>query len=77
MIEKYQDMMDSVFQYMYNAIQVVEDDKQIAKEVLDKFPTYVCYFKCDSEMILEFLFQTVRNMRKTREIILANNLINE
>lgn len=77
MIEKYQYMMDDVFAYMFNSIQVTEDDKQIAKEVLEKFPTYVAYFKCDSEMIFEFLYQTVRSMRKTREIILSNNLSTE
>ena len=78
MIAKYESMMDDVFGYMYNSIQIVESDEQIAKEILSKFPTYVAYFKCDSEMIFEFLYQTCRSMRKTREILLdSRNIQNE
>ena len=74
MIEKYQDVMDSIFQYMYNSIQVVDDDRKIAKEVCSKFPAFICYFKCDNEMIEEFLYQTCRSMRKTREVLLPDEI---
>ena len=77
MIEKYQDVMDSAFQYAYNSIQVVSDDRQLAKEIIAKFPTFICYFKCDNEMIEEFVYQTVRTMRKTRDILLDDKIVNE
>lgn len=77
MIEKYQDVMDSVFQYAYNSIQAIPDDRLLAKEILAKFPTFVCYFKCDNEMIEEFLYQTVRSMHKLRDILLDDKSITE
>ena len=75
MIAKYESMTDDVFGYMYNSIQIVESDEQIAKEVISKFPTYVCYFKCDYEMIYEFLFQTCRAIRLTRDICLNGEIV--
>jgi hypothetical protein len=77
MIEKYQIFMDDIFVYIYNSIEIIENDKQIASEILEKFPTYVCYFKCDSEMVFEFFYQTIRMCRKMREVIKGNRNVGE
>ena len=68
MIKKYQAIMDDVFRYLYNSLEVIEDSEKLANEVINKFPTFVCYFKCDNEMIYEFMYQTIEMIKKTKEL---------
>ena len=75
MIPKYQKLMDSVNTYIYNRIFVEQDDMVITKEVCKRFPTYVCWYKCnDTEMIEELIYQLVRMMRHTYSVAYTNAL---
>jgi len=60
MIKKYEFLLDKVHQYCYNRIQVETDDLKIARELYDKYPVYVAFFKCDTEMIISMLEQISR-----------------
>ena len=72
MIKKYQRMMDSVNGYIYNRIFVEDDDEVITKEILKRFPVYVCFYKLDTEMIEEFILQLVRIVRFTYKVAYEN-----
>ena len=72
MIAKYQRVMDSMHNYIYNAIQVEERDSVIVMEVKDRYPSYIAFYKVDTEMIQEFLEQLVKYTRKTYNITNSN-----
>ena len=72
MIKKYEFLLDKVHQYCYNRIQVETDDSKIARELYDKYPVYVAFFKCDTEMIISMLEQISRGIRLTRNVLETN-----
>jgi hypothetical protein len=64
MIEKYEDVFErGVYPYIHNRIQANAKTEDIVKEVYDRFPVYIAFFKCNQEMIVEMLRQIVSGMR--------------
>jgi len=76
MIKKYQHILDKVHQYIYNRIQIESDDLLIAREIYAKYPVYVAFFKCDTEMIISMLEQLSRGIRLTRTVLEGNYKFN-
>jgi len=72
MIAKYQHILDKVHQYIYNRIQVEDDNLLIARELFEKYPVYVAFFKCDTEMIISMLEQLTIGIRLTRTVLETN-----
>jgi len=72
MIKKYEFILDKVHQYCYNRIQIETDDLKIARELYEKYPVYVAFFKCDTEMIISMLEQISRGIRLTRNVLETN-----
>jgi len=58
----------------YNQVdkQINHDDLKIARELYDKYPVYVAFFKCDTEMIISMLEQISRGIRLTRNVLETN-----
>ena len=70
MIDKYQDIFDrGVFPYIHNRLHTEIDDYDLAREVYNRFPVYIAFFKCNQEMILEMLLQVIRGIR----LVMTNN----
>jgi len=55
MIEKYKTVKQDVFEYVRNRVKLGIKPGNIAAEVEHRFPTFIAFFKCDPEMINEFI----------------------
>lgn len=55
MLKKYRFVKKHIFEYIHNRIQAGIAPAVIAREVEAKFPAEVAFFKCDPDMLLEFL----------------------
>jgi len=71
-IKKYEHVFERIHQYIYNRIQVESDDLKIAREIVAQYPTYIAFFKCDSDMIEEMIYQSVCSSRLTRRVLEGN-----
>lgn len=69
MIEKYRHIFESIHSYIFNRIQIIDSDLDIAREIYAKFPAYVAFFKVDTEMQVEMLEQIVAGARLARRML--------
>lgn len=53
MIDKYKAIQRDIFRYIQNRLAVYTTPEQIAREVEDKFPTWIIYSQLTPEMKLE------------------------
>lgn len=52
---KYRFVKKHIFEYINNRLQAGIRPEVIAKEIMARFPAEVAFFKCDADMIDEFL----------------------
>ena len=55
MIHKYMSVRTDVLDYIANRVELNTPVNVIKIEVFNKFPMFVSFFKCSSDMILEFI----------------------
>jgi hypothetical protein len=57
MIAKYKPILNDMFEFIRNKTTADYSAESIAAEVMKKFKTEIAYYKCEQEMICEFVNQ--------------------
>lgn len=55
MIEKYKTVKQDIFEYIHNRTKAGVSPETIVVEVENRFPAFIAFFKCEPDMLAEFM----------------------